>query len=1123
MVNTTQFYKTKIALAVVLSIGLSACGDSEGDEGSVSTSTSTSTTDASAAGFEEVTQPTGSIQGVVLDTNGVPVVGATVSTAGQTTVTDASGSYLFDGVAVTDVAGADAATGHNPFVVVIQSPAGFASTATVNVTPNAQIDAANDTGGTDIPLTTFVDGFLAQAGTAVIPKLESSVEGFIRNNVTGEPIAGATIALDFTGVAASTAGGTVNTPNDNVSLSGETVTVTTGADGSFKFEGISNDSNFNLSISGYSFVTPVAVPANGDTAQTRAAFAGTTAEQVETWVGTLTVTANTSTDNVPPFITSINSSIGVDGDTANMLEPGFDGTTGIVFNFSEAVSQTIDADNVSVWSRTLGAYKTVASVVQTATTMTVTLTDAIASGEIIEVVFQKNELRDGAGNIFTITEPATDKAYTVNNTAQTTYAEVVLQGHVVADVTAAISLVQTWSEATTDAYEDSDGAAITGVNRLNNDAADSSTRLSNRLDAEDDGLINAAPAVDGTTATIDITQTEGDNYTLTVPADATITTATGTSVATTADPSGTLTTAAVAHTSVVVSGISLSATDEAAQTVTVTPLDDFNNPGESQSIVLVDNVPATTALQESYGLGELAPLVFGGDVDTVIDGGENSVIGTAGSAGDPLIYVTPRLLAGSDANWSADILAGNQNFDGLGGLATAATLLGAGSVAPAAIAQEAYTAAQWDAFAAAPVAATFGVSFTEAVTVTGVPAWTGAATLTDWLSATDTATTNNTADVLVDSNFVGLIVTTNDVLTLGNIDANNSTANAVNFTDTVTDVAANNSGVDSKARVTFTDALPPFVVSAALTVPAFTITFNESIDDADWENEVLAMTLQDNAVAATSLSTAGFVASDLSISVDGTVVTASNANLTTGEFTALIALFSNGAVETLPDVSEADDSYDFTENGIIRGHARLDFSTVTDAVADGNTVGGALVAGAQHNSWDAYTEATHYEFNGTNALEMNVAPLFMAWSEIPEFDATLNLVAGVATESVFTVTLSTGNGLAFDLDATFDQTAGTLVNVTNANVEDGPLALTGTQVDDLLNLTTAAVGTTIVTASSSGLVTQGGTAISFSITVSAALAANDQILFDNAALETNNTVTDTLGRNDPIQAVVISI
>tara|TARA_R110002167_G_scaffold6201_1_gene28362 strand:- start:2046 stop:5636 length:3591 start_codon:yes stop_codon:yes gene_type:complete len=260
MVNTTQFYKTKVALAVVLSLGLAACGDSEGDAGS----TSVSQTDASGAGSEAVNKATGSIQGVVLDTNGAPVVGATVTVAGKTATTDTSGSYLFDDVQVTNVAGADANTGHAPFVIVIQAPEGYASTATVNVTPNAQIDAANAT-TTAIPLTTFVDGFLAQAGTAILPEKNSVIEGWIRNVDTGEAIVGAVLSLDFTGLSSTVVSG-----GANIALSGDLLTTTTGADGSYRFEGTYNDSVYNLSIQDYNFTSTSSTSNTADVAAVEA-------------------------------------------------------------------------------------------------------------------------------------------------------------------------------------------------------------------------------------------------------------------------------------------------------------------------------------------------------------------------------------------------------------------------------------------------------------------------------------------------------------------------------------------------------------------------------------------------------------------------------------------------------------------------------------------------------------------------------------------------------------------------------------------------------------------------------------------------------------------------------------
>ena len=75
MVNTTQFYKTKVALAVVLSLGLAACGDTEGDAGSKSTSTSNSVVDATQNAVETQSDLTGTVQGVVVDSNGNPIEG----------------------------------------------------------------------------------------------------------------------------------------------------------------------------------------------------------------------------------------------------------------------------------------------------------------------------------------------------------------------------------------------------------------------------------------------------------------------------------------------------------------------------------------------------------------------------------------------------------------------------------------------------------------------------------------------------------------------------------------------------------------------------------------------------------------------------------------------------------------------------------------------------------------------------------------------------------------------------------------------------------------------------------------------------------------------------------------
>ncbi|MEP1447565.1 MAG: carboxypeptidase-like regulatory domain-containing protein [Paraglaciecola sp.] len=377
MVNTTQFYKTKVALAVVLSLGLAACGDSEGDAGS----TSTSQTDAPSAGSETVNKATGSIQGVVLDTNGVAVVGATVTTAGQTAVTDASGSYVFDDVQVTNVAGADASTGHAPFVIVIQAPEGYASTATVNVTPNAQIDAANAQ-TTAIPLTTFVDGFLAQAGTAILPKKDSVIEGWIRNIDTGEAIEGAVLSLDFTGLSSTVVPG-----GANVALSGDLQTTTTGADGSYRFEGTYNDSVYNLSIQDYNFITSGSSSSSDNVADVSTVEAYSQA--AATTSQTITTTQKVKAGSNPVI--------------------QIDGTTFSDFVIIDGVITTDDGSDIL----TGGEYVTVSYdyVVTTTTTTTTNGTSSQTSGSTPATTAEGVEINMGTQSVRMITSSDTIKPY----------------------------------------------------------------------------------------------------------------------------------------------------------------------------------------------------------------------------------------------------------------------------------------------------------------------------------------------------------------------------------------------------------------------------------------------------------------------------------------------------------------------------------------------------------------------------------------------------------------------------------------------------------------------------------------------------------------------------------------
>ncbi|NQY65626.1 MAG: hypothetical protein HRT38_18345, partial [Alteromonadaceae bacterium] len=213
MVNNNQkFRKSKIALAVVLTMGLSACGV-DGDEGSVSNSQSQTQTDATqnSVGNQELT---GTVTGAVFDTNGNPIAGAAVYLGKQETVTGAGGIYVFNKVPVVNVVGvnsetvydADTAiadydlTGKMAVTIVVDGYLG----GTVFVSPQAQV---NNTGeDSDTTVQTFVDGFTAEAGTAVLPALTAKVYGYLTDCSTDtdldgtgeEPAVGVTVAFDVT-------------------------------------------------------------------------------------------------------------------------------------------------------------------------------------------------------------------------------------------------------------------------------------------------------------------------------------------------------------------------------------------------------------------------------------------------------------------------------------------------------------------------------------------------------------------------------------------------------------------------------------------------------------------------------------------------------------------------------------------------------------------------------------------------------------------------------------------------------------------------------------------------------------------------------------------------------------
>jgi len=405
MVNKTQFYKTKVALAVVLSLGLAACGDSDGDA-----NTSNSVVEDNGGNTSGQAQGTGSVQGTVLDTNGLPVMGATVSLAGSTVTTDASGYYHFTSVPLSGVDGSNDPNGASAYTVTITGPEGYANAQVSVTTNNIQIDSGNNGDNNDTTTAngeqiTWFDGFLAQAETANLPMFSSTVTGVLRNCDTGAALpAGVKVALDFTGI--DTTGTNTGT---NVNIGVPTFTTTTDASGLFSFDALPTDSDFTLAVEGYAADTAGSLP--GSATEAVVANITTTSEGIINNIGDLNVCMITSNDGIAPYIASVDSTINTntgEGYSWGVLSQGIDGTGGIVLRFNEALDQSlINTAAVVVTSQVdfsdLSAGEKIeavesAVVADDGLSMTITLATALPEKTKFSVWMPRHEYQDTSAN-----------------------------------------------------------------------------------------------------------------------------------------------------------------------------------------------------------------------------------------------------------------------------------------------------------------------------------------------------------------------------------------------------------------------------------------------------------------------------------------------------------------------------------------------------------------------------------------------------------------------------------------------------------------------------------------------------------------------------------------------------
>ena len=380
----------RLAIAAFLAtagLGLAACGDDS----------------KTGPGYNESHGAVGAVNGSVVDQNGAPLAGVTVALAGKTATTDVNGQYRFEKVAVTQTLSDGSTSGgfNVALPITLTGPAGYMG-ATVTTDISAQLTCTNSAIAVGNPECVLADGFNVGAGTTELPQLNSTVKGVLRDAVTGTPVAGATVELDFRSVQPDQA----VTDTTKVAWSHPGIAVaTTAADGSFSFTGVAADACFEISRTGFSLAPQGANGtdlgcAPGVAAVSQGQLVNTNREASNTAnAGSLLASPATNVDNIAPYVTKVSNVLARDADPG-VLASGQDGTQGIRIDFSEAVAN-ITAGDVQVVAGVAPNQQVLPFTLaeNAADHIVVKLNSALPAGTPFSILIKRSRVIDAADNI----------------------------------------------------------------------------------------------------------------------------------------------------------------------------------------------------------------------------------------------------------------------------------------------------------------------------------------------------------------------------------------------------------------------------------------------------------------------------------------------------------------------------------------------------------------------------------------------------------------------------------------------------------------------------------------------------------------------------------------------------
>lgn len=927
------------------------------------------------------------VSGIVRDTNGNGIEGASVAIVGNEAVlTDTTGAYIIEEVRVTGFnLDQDDAVSADGLTVTVNVEGYMAAMLTVEINSanvafnNTTIDGLEN-GNADAVATAVQEGVAVAVHAAILPKLGSGIIGVLRNDETGEPIANAKIALDYlayTDYEYSLHEGTV--------LGAQSLVTMTDATGAFVFENLPVDSSFRMDIEGW---------------ENSQRTVSTTSEDIVLNLGDWNVEKITSSDDTKPLVKSVNR-VYSDASTGLLDDDAYGdaATNGITIHFTEALATIqdletlVDENSVTVILNSEGGVvlPSIADIQNVALaadgkSLYFETVLPIPENTVFDILLLRPDFEDMAGNTLNYDsdeKPSYDSIQTTNAASYVklrlkTYKEPVKTGDDVID------FAQVAETATTELHN----VNFTFASVIQDENSQlNSEEATARLASLGNEITQASTYVNTSTA----------QTTFTIPAA--VASASGYQIEVYRDGEVESSVAVIVKDNVVTGLVKEYDADEVVtatfsdaehnDVVRVTAYNDFDMLLSSIEVILKDQVAPTTVLQTSY-LNTTANLGDGVTAINYGNGGELTQSADGINPVIPVLAITPRLLTPQTGN----VLYSDSQSPWID-LSAIINPEGADDTVNLSDGNDkkSYDKAGYKAWEIG--SRRIGVAFSEnIVAVTDATPTTTAVTsaLSGWTVQNDV--TVNDAGIGIDS--VDLYTfTVDNVLTLANTDH----AREIDFTGVIADeVNGNVSAAINNAKVVLNDRTPALITEADYNGEAFVITFNE------------AVLLQVNDV----FDIDGFYGPS------ATVTIAQLDNVT-----------NVGNVYTIP---MTDVTLNTSKATLYAAFNRAIATTAAPTPTKLTLLSSQTVEDVQGNKWSDWTDLSEVTNNGV------ATPLFIAETSIPPFGNAVTSTTFTATSTAYTLTVVYAHPIveddADDILADLDGTAASL-----ADLEDGDLIL----------------------------------------------------------------------------------